>query len=326
MFKKYKKVLGLPLALLFIAIFAWYVSSNWDSFKEIDLVNPFLLVFAVVFILVNIFCQGMLFDLTIEPHGIKLSKKEIFGLSAITRFGNYISSGYLGTTARAVFLKKNYKVSYTKFSSSFIFSNVLQLAYSGLIALFIYFYHAGFLSFDSKPVLIIIFAVLIMLGLLYIPTAKVSLWLNRMGDKKRFSVLKKLAIASSEYAKVRRHPKLLSRMLVWMILAILSTAATLYFFYLSLGFHIPLYALLFIGIMTGWSIIFSITPANIGVNEGLMVLGAQLMGVSISATLAVAVIRRITTFLVIFALSSYFAPKLLNTSLSKIQGDKTLSS
>lgn len=321
MFRNRKKILSLVIIVFFLGVFIWYISSNWKQFEEISLYNPLFLVPAVALIAVNIFCQGMLLDLAVEPHGIKLSKKEVFGLSSITRFGNYISTAYGGTTLRAVYLKKTYGVSYTKFSSSFILSNVLQLVYTGFLAIFIYFVESGSVD-NSRVVYVFLFSLIFLLIVLVFPVRFPKRLLERVMSKYSNKIFKLAYTALTEYGKVRRYPHMLSKIFFWLIIAVLSSATVLWLIYKSLGADVSLLPVMFISILGAWAIIFSLTPANIGISESLFVIGANLMGISIPITLIAAIVLRALIFSTVSLLSLYLAPKLLDTTFQKLKNIK----
>ncbi len=319
--KKYPRLISAVTLLSFTVILTWYLNNNWAQFQGIDLVNPLLLLPTLILIFANIYCVGAVLELAIEPHGVKLSKNEIFGLSALTRFANHISPSYLGAAIRATYLKKNYDVSYAKFTSSFALSNVLQFLISGLLVLTIFFlYIQSFANF--QPILVIIFALFAFFTALYMPVGNIASLIAGKSAKlrgKKAKVLERLSEAVTQYDKVRSHPGILVRTLWWMLTLLFVSSITLWLLYRVLGFDVDLVATLFITSIAGWTIIFSITPAGIGIREGLMVFAANLAGVSIPATLTAAILLRVLTFLTISTLSSYYAPKLLNTTIRNLK-------
>ncbi|MDZ7744510.1 MAG: lysylphosphatidylglycerol synthase transmembrane domain-containing protein [Candidatus Saccharibacteria bacterium] len=318
MSKKYKRILSITTVSVLLAVFFWYINTNWDNFQQISLTNPWLLLPVILFIALNIYTMGYLIELAIEPHGVKLSKKEIFGLSALTRFSKQVTPGYIGLTVRAFYLKKSYGVSYAKFSSSLVLSNILQFVMSGLLAILIFTSLHSQPGAYSLPMLLIIIAVSLFLTTLYAPLSKLIGGLIRLHNKHSYKVLERLHAAAEEYDKVRKHPKFIYRSAFWALITLVTTGVNLFLLYRVLGFEIGIAQSLFIAALSSWTMIFSITPAGIGVKESLMALGATLMQVPVPITLTVAILNRLLTFLLVSALSGYFAPALLNTSLTKI--------
>lgn len=322
MTKNRKRLLNTATLLILVAVFTWYIKGNWAKFQELSLANPVLLVPVAIVGLFNVYSLGVLLDLTIRPHGIRLSRNEVFGLSALTRFGNYVSPGYLGAVIRAVYLKRKYSMTYTKFSSSLVVSSMLQFIMSGILVLLIYALRADSLV-NSGPILVIVLAMALFVLLFFMPLGKIIKFIKRLESKHNSKVLERLADALKQYGTVRSHPGLFYDMTLWVTATIASSSLILFLLYRVLGTSVEVLPVIFIMAIGGWTIIFSITPAGIGVREGLMALAAQLMGVSIPATLAAAIILRLVTFTTVSILSAYYAPKLLNTTLFHIKDIKT---
>lgn len=310
-----KSLISTAVVVLFVCIAIWYVMVNHDDFAKITINDPLFLIPAVLFLIINIYGAGIVIDLATEPHGIKLKRQEAFGLAAITRFGNQLSPSYLSATARATYLKRAYGVSYTKFSSSFIVSNLLQLMISGIFAIVSFLTLEKFTSND-RPLLLVSLVVLMFIAILYVPVSRLRRFIKRHEDKSRF--IERLSELLEGYEIVRKHPKLLPRTVFWMLVNVLALGATYFLLYASLGTHLTLVSVLFISSLTSWSVLFAITPGSLGVREGLMVVAAQIAGVPIAATLVVAILLRLLTFIVAGILSAYYTPRLLNTSIFKL--------
>jgi uncharacterized protein (TIRG00374 family) len=317
--KKYKNIVTILLPVVFLAILVWYVSTNWSKFESLSIKEPLFLLLSATLVTINVFCFGKIFELAIKPHGVNLSNHEVFGLAGLTRFSKQISPAYIGAAVRAVYLKKNYGVSYAKFSSSFLLSNVLQLAISGIVAILIFILHEQGLT-NSQPLFLIFVLATLFILLIYGPiTFFVSLFKKRTNKFIKNKIIERLTEALEQYDKIRKNPDVIIPTFFWMILALLISSVTLYALYSSLGVDISIVSTIFISAFLSWTMVFSITPGSIGIREGLMVLGASLMSVSVPETLAVALILRLVTFLVVTLISSYYAPKLLNTTLLNIK-------
>lgn len=312
-----KKTLRLVLSILFIGLIAWYIAVNFDKFQQINISNPGYLLLAAIFMLLSIYCQGKLIDIAVEPHGINLKQGEVIGLSAITRLGNIVSTGYAGTAIRASYFKSKHNVSYTKFSSSFVLSNVLQLLYSGIILILIYSFNKHS-DVSTSVAVIIITSIIFMTLLLLTPIRPFRVVVSKLTSKFKNKFFKLLATAVEEYEKVRKHKGLLIRIFIWLIFSVLSSTGILTSIYHSLGTNISILSAMFISIMSSWAIIFAITPANIGISEGLLVFGAGIVGVSIPVTITLAIIQRFISVAVSAGISFFAAPKLFNLSLKNI--------
>lgn len=255
-------------------------------------------------------------DLAIEPHGVKLTKREAFGLAAITRFSNQFSPSYVGATIRATYMKRTHGISVAKFSSSFIISNLLQFMISGLLTI------ATFLALDPSSrhdglLYVVCGFVLAFIALIYLPIGFIKKFIDKLERRGRRTkmVAERIGVLLDSYSTVRSHPKLLTNTMLWMLVTTFSFGIDYFLLYSALGFHISIVGALFIASLSGWSILIAITPGSLGIREGLMILAAKIAGVSLSATLLVAILLRIIMFLTSGALSAYYSPRLLHTSL-----------
>lgn len=309
-----RRLFGYTIIVLFIGLAVWYVYSNWSDFTSISLTQPSFLIPVIIFTLINIYAGGVLVDLTIEPHGVKLGKKEAFGLANVTRFLNQIAPTYVAATVRASYMKRVHKVSYTRFSSSFVVSNMLQFLMSGLFVIITFFLLVSG-DTDWQPIIIVSLASITFLALLLIPSSFfariVASLQKKFSSKKMQSLFLRLQGLIDAYEVIRKYPKLLPHMIIWMLVATFSIAAVYYFLYYSIGFDISIIDSLFIASLSGWAILFAITPGNLGVREGLMVVAAQIAGVSIAATLVVAVVLRLVMLAVPGVFSLIYMPKFM---------------
>ena len=312
------KTIKVVSTLLVLVLFGWYVVENWSSFQDIRIVSPGLLLPAIGLYTMNVLFMGQLVEQAMKPHGAELPVRDAFGLSALTRFSKQFAPGYLGSTLRATYYKKNFGISYAKFSSSLILSTLLQLLVSGTIALATYMLLTGG-AFDSSRILLICVGLAILLPLFYVPVDIPLRLINKARRKHESKILKQLSVATKEYARVRKHPRFLAYSIIWAVLALLMSAGALYFYYRILGYQAALLPVIFINCLTSWTTLFSITPSDIGVREGLMIFGAQVTGIPVSTTLAVAILLRVVQFAVVALLASYYGPKLVGKTVDRLK-------
>lgn len=311
-----KSLVSTAVVVLFVCIAIWYVTANIDEFARITFTNPWLLIPAAFFILINIYGAGVVIDLAVEPHGVKLTRKEAFGLAVITRFGNQFSPSYLNATVRAAYLKRTYGITYAKFSSSFLVSSLLQFMITGAMIITTFLVLDDFSS-DIKPLMYVGVAVTLFIAALYMPLGKIRKFVDKRAERKSkgqhfYGRLSEMLIS---YQTVRKHPGLLPRTVIQMVINISALALVYFMLFESLDVHISLVQSMFIAAFTNWSVLFSITPGNLGIREGLMVFAAGVAGVSLPATLLVALLIRLLTFVVSGGLAIYFTPLLLNKSI-----------
>lgn len=314
-----RRLIRIVITFVILGVFAWYVAANWQQFSELRFAQPLHLLPAALFTAVSIYGIGVLLAASLQPLGVRLSKHELFGLASLNRFCNLIAPGYLGAAVRAVYLKRTYKFSFASFSSSFIVSSLILFLISGLLALLSFFLQGSTLSGDTSSLIsIMALAVLFFVVSLVIPLGAPQRLLDKANKRRRNKLLDRLGAVLDGFIKIRAQPSLFYKMTFWAIVTVVGTSITTLLLYQTLAYQIGFMEALFIAAVSSWGIIISITPANIGIREGLMVVAAQIMSVPIPETLAVAILLRLVAFVVAAALSAYYAPKLLHVSLANI--------
>lgn len=276
---------------------------------------------AGLFMTANLYALGMLFELAMEPHGIRLSKFEIFGLSALTRFSKQVSPDYIAATIRAVYLKKKYKSSYTRFASSFALSNLMQLTISGPIAILALITHKQ--NINSTVLIVLCLLVVAITFIIFGPL--VSLFSNFVTKTPLVKVrlVNKANEALAHFDELRTQKVLLIRMTIWIFATLVISALMLKSIFFSLGQTIGVDSALFMSSMLSWSMVFSVTPGGIGVREGMLTLAGSVIGIPIAISLAAALSIRVLMFVITALLSAYFAPRLFNESFLSIHEIKS---
>lgn len=310
--KKLSKFYGLILIIGFVIGFCWYVFSQWEYFQNIVVANPWYLLITVAFIVINILAIGMALEIAVEPHGIKLQVQEIFGLAVISRFANHVFPAGIGATIRALYLKKNYGVSYTKFTSSISVSVLLQFLVTGILSVTIYLFLQ--LKSEGSVFVYLLFGFILILFFLFFPFTKALNFLPWFKSK----LGKKILDLVASFEMVRSSPKTFFRCCYWVLISTLSAAACVYTIYLSIEVEISFLASLFIASISVWGMMISITPGNLGVREGIMIFGATLIKLPLPETLVMAMIFRLMTVSIATFFSMFYSQKLLGLSIKEV--------
>lgn len=307
----------LVLTTAILVLLGCYIAANYAQFRELQLMHPWLLVPASVLLLINIYGIGALMSTSLQPLGLQLDWHETLGLAALNRLCNYISFAGLGAAVRAVYLKRTYHCSYASFSSSFVANNIMLLLVSGILAL-IALTAGGILDGHWQLIMLLAAVVTCLAGTLLLPLNRLIRALELAERKYRYRVLERLRTAAEGFNKIRRQPSVVVRMSLWGLASLLTLAMATMLLYHCLGYSIAWPHALFIAAASSWSIVIALTPAGIGIREGLMVAAAALVEAPIPETLAVALLLRLLVFCVATALSAYYAPRLLRVPLTKI--------
>lgn len=228
--------------------------------------------------------------------GEKIKPFECFFLTCVHRLANYlISQG--GALTRAYYLKKKKGFSYTDYLAFFFFITLVQVAATSFLSLTMMF----FVSINSAIFswsLVLLFAVMAVFGwgFLFLPITKIKNLITR--PKK----LKELLV-SWQGTEKNVKTKVFAILLMFGILTTYSLRLFLLYNFFNISISIP--AILLIVSLAILSFFISITPAALGIREGVMIAAAYLSGYSYIDTAIVATADRALVFCVILILNIF---------------------
>lgn len=306
-----KKLWSITILLLFLALVALYVVNNWAEFARLELKKPEFLLLLGFMALINLYSTGRSMDAVLRPLGLSLGRFETFGLASITRLGNQIAPGKLGLAARATYLKRTYKLPLTQFASSLAAAQILTYFISsmlGLGAVVILW------QFMYAPQLIP-FALL--LGGIIVGLLGLLLFSPKIKERNN-KIYNYCAKAINGWHTIRRDGNTLLNASFWVAINVLSQALMIFAAFSSFGVNVSIVKSLFIASINIFSVVIAITPAGLGITEGLMVLSATAVGLSVSVTLSVALLRRVVAFIVVFIATLFSSHKLFGKSMFQV--------
>lgn len=309
-----KRIVSIVLTTVLLGLIVWFVVDNWDEFQGISLTQPWLLLMAGVFVILNSAFTGSAQQATFAPHGVRLRPDELFGIAIVTRFTNQFMPAYVAAGVRATYLKRHFRMPYAVFSSSFVVSNMIQLLTTGVGALIVFF----LMGTDLDALQSLAFAgaavAIVALLMVFVPTGKIADLLMRHEPRNRFAakVVDRLAAMLSSYSVIRRQPKALAVTVLWNLLAVASLSLIYFCLYGAIGEMSNPLGILFVSLITSWSMVLALTPAGVGIREGMMALAAGIGGVPLAPTLVVAFLMRAVSIVASGLPSLYFGPRILS--------------
>ncbi|WES66185.1 lysylphosphatidylglycerol synthase transmembrane domain-containing protein [Microbacter sp. GSS18] len=312
--RRLRTAVSAVVAAVLLGAIAWYVWQNWSQFSEIRLTQPWALGVAGVFVLANAYAIGSVTQAAIAPHGVDLARSELFGLAILTRFTNQFLPSYVGATIRATYLKRAHDVTYAKFSSSFLVSNILQLVVTGVLAVLVLLLMGSDISLLGSFVVAGVAVAVVTVVMAFFPAKRLGerLAASRPRGRLRRRVADRLADALTGYAVVRAEPRTFTSSLLWILVAVTTSSVVYICLYASLGQAQDIAGIVFVAIVAGWGVVLSLTPAGIGVREGIMMISAGIVGLPIAPTVVVALLMRIVTIVATGLPSLYFGPRMIH--------------
>jgi uncharacterized protein (TIRG00374 family) len=303
---KTKHLISGGILVIMAVLFIYYLFKNIGDFEQlfsIPLHNLWLIFVVVLIILLNFFITGMLNNELMKPFGISLKRKEYFGLSVISNFYNTITPFRGGMAARAVYLKQRYKFAYVHFLATLAGIYVLTFFIAGIVGLIsILVLWLNYGLFNSLIFYLFLAISLFMLGIIILsPKFNES-------KKKWFSRFVKVI---NGWHLIKNNPKIVFTTsivaLIQLVLGALSTLVLYSIFNINIGF----FKALFIVSIGSIAILVAITPGNLGIADAIGVFSATIVGVGLKEAVAVAILGRVISLILIFILGPIFSYILL---------------
>jgi len=116
--KKYFKYIKTVLTIAILFLFLLYVIKNPEILTSLQSLNPIFIVVVMLLFLIVFLLEGLFIKITLQAFDKKISIKESFYISTISRIGNYLLPMRAGAIFRATYLKNKYDFKYSKFLST----------------------------------------------------------------------------------------------------------------------------------------------------------------------------------------------------------------
>lgn len=297
---------------IFCAIFFFIVNyfinhlDDLKIIKNITLLNILLIQISNLAILI---LNGIFMNITISPLGINLSFREYTSISVLSTFGNIFLPFQGGMGLRAIYLKSRHDFSYTLFISTLagnyiIIFNVISIV--GLIGMSILYFTRFYFN-------IIIFFIYI---LMFIASTFCIFFYPKNFPFIPFLWIKnKFQRVIDGWLIIKKSIHNIIYLYIVTIVNFSISVLITYFEFKMLnitdmsGFQITLMQSLFISLIMTLSLFTSITPASLGIKEGLVMLTSQIVNIAPSHALAVTILDRVINFSLLLTLAypaSYF--------------------
>lgn len=241
-----------------------------------------------ILILFGLLVAGILSAQLLVSLGIFTVKLTLFtswALSSMNSLINYVLPAKTGTVFKGIILKNKYGLSYSNYISLLFVINLLVVL-SGLFLFLIFAIIYNHISIvGSLLIASITILAIIILYLFETNKLKINLpirieYITKINDGIRICLKNKgkiLIILSLNY------------------IVIILSAVRLYWCFTSLGVNIKLHQVLYIQLLTSLSFLFSITPANLFVKEGIIIAVGNAFAINGELVIATALMDRATS-------------------------------
>ncbi len=279
-----------------------YVYFHLDEFKLIASIDIILLLPLFILSLMILFSNGLLTKYFLESFKVDLSFTEYFGLAAVTAMGNYLAPLRGGVAGKALYLKKKHYFPYTRFLSVYSVCYLWMFLIGGLLGLLgIAIFYIQYNTFSIRLFSFFLMSV-ILVGL--------AIALSNYTPAGSGAIARRWLDFKQGLDYIRKNKGLLIKVSFIMFLNYIIMSLQLYFGYTAISCNVPYLAACFMAIVLSFSIVISLTPGNLGIQEAIIGLLSKFFGIGFNEGLMVAGIIRVVTLCVVFSLGPVFSYKL----------------
>ena len=275
------------------------------NLKRISAVNLALL---FAFVLVAHLMTGYRFKSLMQVFSIRLDFKEWFGVSVCNTMFNYYLPARGGIAVRAYYLKKKYAFAYSHYTSllagsqiiSFFLSAVMGLGFTLLYKSIHGIWYGKFVTLFASLLAVTVIGTLVLLVLLK---------LGKTFNNARLSNI--LRLFKDGLDLFGKNKKLVLAFSVFHIFGIFVVGARLFICFLAIGVDVVPLQMLIIASLTTFSMMLPLTPANLGIREGIISGCAYWFGLPADQALLAALIDRGAAVIITFLFGLIFSRILL---------------
>jgi uncharacterized membrane protein YbhN (UPF0104 family) len=305
---KNKLLWSILILVVLTALLIHYIANNLNDFLSLRLEQPFLLILLAIGSVATLYSNGAVMDVVLRPLGLHLRKMETFGLASVTRIGNQLAPGKLGLAIRASYLKRKYSFPLSKFASALGAAHILMYLFSSLLGL------GALLMLARSDAGVETATFVLLLGGMCLFLLGLLLFSPQIKEGSNFFT-RHLSRVINGWFFIRRDGHILWLASGWALAHVLSMALVIFASFNALGGDIGVLQALFITSLAILAGLIGITPAGLGINEGLIVVAANVLGIPVSVALAAALLRRVIAFTVLVIITPFITRYLFDAPL-----------
>lgn len=278
-----KNIVIYLIVLLFLGLF---ITRYWEDFRSIQIVNPQAVIPISIFILIFLVINGLINQVILRGYKVPVPLSVSVGLASANSVGNLLIPMRGGTVSNAVFLKKKYDFSYSLFLSLLSAIYIVVFWTSSLFGIIIMLLQK-FVRNQEIPLNLFIFFLLVFIFFSVIILFSPEIPLTKYRFINRFiQVL-------NDWRLINKNRKIVISLIFLTILNTLVVAIATYFEFILVGEKIDLDKLIIYTIFSGFSLLVSVTPGNIGIRESFAAYSALVLGISLPLVLIVSAVDRL---------------------------------
>jgi uncharacterized membrane protein YbhN (UPF0104 family) len=271
--------------------YAWVIRENFSIFSS--LTNAGLAAISLL-LAVQLILQTIMLPVFLEPLGIRLKWSEWFPIAMLTGTANLFIPAQGATALRAVYMKRNYSLSYSQSVAMAGFQFVVRMLTLGAIALIgsVLF---GLMS-QSELLLEILAAIIILSVAVGFVLKSIPDWIpGRLGSR--------IESVCRAWDDLKRHPNTFLMGCLLNVLILLVSSYAFFNVFRLLGFTVPFEMVVTYTAIKLVTLAFPLIPGNIGVPEILTGAFAVTLNLPFEVGIVVALAMRALAMMISLVLS-----------------------
>lgn len=310
---KYVKTIVYWLTLIGICVFV-YVKR--EQFHILSSISSFYIVTLLLIGIISVTVNALVFQNNIKVFDFVLPFNKWYGLTVANTMYNYLLPARGGLVLRALYLKTYYQFPYTNYVSLTGGVYLINLFVSSLLALLIstflwYSHQLDSLLFLNLSLFLFIGTLAVFLFLFY---AKHLLF------KTDITLISHIESAYHGLQKFKDKPVLVAIHIFLHVSFLLVISLRLYLVFYVLEIDVSYSKVVLVNSLVVFSLVFSITPGNIGVKEGIVGLSSGLLNITPEQAILGAVFDRVIDMVIIFSLGIPYNHYLIKKDMNNITG------
>ena len=298
--KQKLKNLFLMAIVLAAAVFLFSRKENIAYLRQISVSYIFYICCAG---LINIGINGYHFNLLLRNFGVNLPFTKWYGISACNSMINYYIPARGANVIRAIYFKREYDLQYSKYFVLLSTSYIISFFVSSLLGIVI-----GVMYSIIQKNFFYRFLILycILLSFTCIVTV-IILWVHKMELRTKSERVNNFVNNINEGIEVSMaNVGWALKVILLSVVSILIFSLQLYLSFAAIGARIDFFQSAMIQCLASFSMVLSITPANLGIREGIISFSAKLFGLPLQTAIVAAIVSRSLFIIVIFSSGMIF--------------------
>ena len=288
--------------IILVSLIVWagiYVKNHIDEFGIISSLSLKYFGILLFLSLLELFLVGLLTKTITKSFGIGLTSTEWFGLSVVTRLGNFLLPFKGGAGLRGVYLRKYHDFPYTYFLTALVATSIIiffvnaSIGVTGMCLVYVYYKIFNWIIFATLGIFFFLFLAII----IFSPRA----------PNFRSNFLNKISNAINTWHEIKKSTSVVFKLLLIVLLHAFLNILIIFSAFRAFSLNVPLTQTMIIASLSILSMVIGMTPGSLGINEAVIVFSSRLFQITTAQGLLVATLRRIVILFWIFTLGPIFS-------------------